>query len=615
MRPGKIRSLFPIIVCALCGLLGMGVSTVLGLRAKPRPSHQFAQAEADNHPAQSESHSAPNEKTQSGDPLASIDSLVALGDYRKAYRDWNRAKELDWLPDEPAVRIREAIILEGLSRFNEAKSVYEKLVPALPWSGRLGSVRCEIGLNHLRAAERELNALDESAGSVSTLDAEFRAEIRYLRAYIRLRQRTPDPVDRLAPRWHDPMPSRLPGDHILRLALKEGSRKPAKPGMLAWLVSWHHPPEEDEVEDENENKTKGPSDMSSLLRDALHSQPEHPWAPRMRLEWARCETDSDPWRAAVIFEDLLQHTELPPDVAVAARAELAWAQIRRGDKGEARDNLLQVIDSRPDGPLAPWAWFQIARIHTDFAEFDAAIRAYRLCLSWASGVIRLAAGLGLAAVYLYEDEPYLARKALESVKSNGLRTGPFWTEGAFLDALARFRIGGGMKGRTRSIRDELIVALAQFPAGPVSGPIAQLLQCQTRRELGLTPLSPTDLDRAAGQARGRLSAELTWEFVLSSLHQGDEPTARRHLENLLVTDHREVGAKAHLLLARLELQAGRPKACLQLCLQIPSALPAQRDERLLLMGEAYSRLGDPKRAAECFAGRDPIAMASSSRRE
>ena len=600
MRPGKTRLPALVIVSFLCGTLGLGLGATA--TALLRPTHPVPVPEATLEESMSESEPPPIPEPAPADVLSAIDELIELGDYRKAHREWLRAAAMDRLKDEPIVRVRWAIILEGMQDFREAEKVYEQLAHALPWTSRLGKIRCWLSRHQFERAEADLANMEFSLVSVPPPDSAVRAEVRYLRACVLLHQTVPTPENRLAPRWQQPKSWVIPGGHILRLALREWGGNHGNPRVLAHLVSWEHP------RDDMVNRPPSPDELDSVVGEALRTNPEHPWANWLRLEWARAEADKEPGRALRIFHELLQNEDLPQDVRIAARCELAWHQVRLGEKHLAKSVLMNAIDSRPDGPLAPWAWYQVGRIQTDFAEYAVAIRSYRTCLSRASGLVRLAAGLALASVYLHEDSPYEARLALEEVKRNGLRTGPYWIEAAFLDTFTRFRIGGGPKGKIRSIRDELFLTLSNLPEDLVVGPLGTWLRCQVHRDLSLAPPPARQIDRAVAQAGGQLAAELTWDLIMAFLHEGQETAARSHLGNLLIADDQTLAAKAHLLLAKLELKNGRPQACLQLCLQMPLPASDQRGERLRLMGEAYAQLGDSKRAADCFGGREPLVV-------
>lgn len=610
MRSGKIIRLLPLVGIVACALVGASLSWVVmrthheQASTEPPPQAELAQTEEHHAPTPTPLPApapapppAPAHSPKVPDPLVGIDERIDLGDFRRAKREWREAAESGKLADDPLNRARWAIICEGLGEFAEARGEYEKLLPALPWTGRLGEVRCLFGLKRWSDAAAKLAALDEHIGSLTSREAEFAAEAAYLRAYLELQRTGPTAPDLWSPQWYDKPRWPFAGGRYLQLAQREWQQPPSKPRILVHWVHWRKPPDEEAI-------PRDPVHLREVLGEALRSNPEHPWAPQMRLEWARREAEAEPHRAVRIFQEFLTN-DLPADVAVVARCELGWAQFREGDKLSARATLMEAIDSRPEGPLAPWAWWHVARTHADYADFAPAIRAYRLSLARGDGTIRVAAAIGLATLHLLDDQPSDARELLEKVKGDRLRTGPLWREAALIDAWARWRLAGGSNSKLRSVREELLLALSDWPEISASGPTGTLLRVQVHRDLGLTPLAAAELERAVSRAGGRLAAKLTWALALAHLHEGSEESARECLGNLVVADDNELSALAHLTLARLELQSRRPKACVQRCLQMPAVSAASAEERLRLMGRAFEMLGDYERAAACFAGQEP----------
>ncbi len=595
MHLGFIRRLVPWVGIIASGLLGLaGGWLTLTSKSVPRP-------ETIEHPVESSGHETPpsieSEPRISKDVWVLIDELIELGDYRRAKREWDRATESETTTDDPINRFRGAIIHEGAGDAARALQEYAKIVQSLPWSARLGEVRCLLALKRWSDASEKLMEMEERISQASPPDVEFASEVAYLRAFFELRRRGPSASDLWSPRWYDRPRWSFPGGHFLHLARREMLQPPSKPRVLAHWVSWHGPPHD-------EREPEPQANIHELLEQALRSHGTHPWAPQMRLEWARREADATPLRAIAIYEELLTN-ELPPQVATSVRCELAWAQFHRGDKRAARLTLMDAIDSGLEGPLMPWAWWLVARTHADLAEFPAATRAYRLALSRSEGVISVSAALGLATLSLLENDAPEARRILEKVKHHQLRTGPLWKEAAFLDAWSRWCLAGGSRHKLRSIREELLLTLAEWPEASATGPTGTLLRVHAHQEMGLSPLSASELERIIPDTGGQLAARLTWALALSRLHEGDEISARQCLENLVVSDDVETSARACLTLARLELQSKRPKACVQFCLQMPQTAVSTSEERFRLMGRAFEMLGDHERAADCFAGHEP----------
>lgn len=114
-----------------------------------------------------------------------------------------------------------------------------------------------------------------------------------------------------------------------------------------------------------------------------------------------------------------------------------------------------------------------------------------------------------------------------------------------------------------------------------------------------------------GSARAALRAELARRAAGSPLHaqadlalasldfmDGDRSGARRHLESALAVEARIAGA--HLRLGYLAMQERDWRGAIAE-LEREAALGGDPADAWMCMGEAWERLGDPRRAARCYA--------------
>ncbi len=343
--------------------------------------------------------------------------------------------------------------------------------------------------------------------------------------------------------------------------------------------------------------------VQRALRDAIFSTPGHPLTPVTFLEFGVLEAaDGRQAEAVTWFERVAR--EAPRSAAgVEAMYNLGLLRRRLGQTAAARQAYYRVVDQVPGSELAARAALAIGQMHLDDAEADQAVPAFTRALAMATEYpIRPLAVLSLAAAHLLAGRPQAANAVLVQQR-DVVSPEPYRRVAAFLDALARFRAG---RANPREAPD-LLSALLALPESVSLGTGGAFLAGQAYQELGMTSEAVKVYRRAlAAGAHGPLAERMTLA-VAESLARGEQrATALQMLTSLATLEGSATAPLARFRLAEAALADDRPRDCLlwaRPLLDGQTAVPEA--EVLKLLGAAYDKVGDARRAARCFAGQRP----------
>jgi tetratricopeptide (TPR) repeat protein len=340
------------------------------------------------------------------------------------------------------------------------------------------------------------------------------------------------------------------------------------------------------------------------LRDAVAHYSGHPLAPAAYLVLGNlhCENLELP-QAISWYERLLR--EMPRSrLGVEANYNLALIHQRLGNSAAARQAYYRVVDAGPAHPLAPLAFVRLGHMYLEEGELRKAISVLRRADTLADEPhTRGVAALTLAAAYAVTDEPQAAVTLLQK-RREFLQQEPFRQGALFLNAYAEYRTAV-LRRQFRREANELLAALLQLRQDlPLRG-FGILLVGRAYHDLGLWEQVVQTYRRALPGMKGPLLQEINLGLAeaLAKVSQFDEAT---RLYESVIESGSPLGPLAILRLAEIDLQADRLTQCLERCrtvLRHPDSVSSAAV--MTLMGQAYDKQGDHRRAAECFAGRNP----------
>lgn len=281
---------------------------------------------------------------------------------------------------------------------------------------------------------------------------------------------------------------------------------------------------------------------------------------------------------------------------------LYWQQ---GELELAKRLWMRAADQAPGHALTPLAYLYVARAELEELRVESAIVPLRRATHAPPGSpTRCLAQLWLACCWIYLDNTAAAHDLLVRER-RWLQAEPYRTGAAFLDALARAQGPGDGSVRVRQAED-LLTALLQVHDWQMLEPLGPLLAGRAWIRLHLPEHAGRVYQSALPRARSLWRQELLLAYAESCFLCRQFAQAREAVQEPMRSSRPVHIATAHWLLARCALQEGNPEESLEHARQVmlhPSPVP--REAVLRLMGEAFSALGDTRRAADCFAGRIP----------
>jgi tetratricopeptide (TPR) repeat protein len=341
------------------------------------------------------------------------------------------------------------------------------------------------------------------------------------------------------------------------------------------------------------------------LREALLAFPGHALTPSACLELGNLEgAEGHLLEAAIWYERLIR--EMPGSAnLVEAQFNLALVRDRQGELATARAAYYRVVDLAPAHELAPLAYYQVGRLHLDEADPQRALTPLRRALAVSPGsATEPAAAVALAAVHLLTDNPRVASAVLAEYRQAVARA-PFRQTAAFLGALASLRSAGHSSEAKREGAD-LLTSLLGLGDGPLLGPMGRLLVGQAFHELGMDDPAVESYRKGLAESRGPLAEYLTFTLAESHFSAGTPAAARKLYSGLAAKETSSWNPSSRLRLAEIDLQERKPRDSVARCRKLLEDWKGWKElEIYKVMGQAFTQMGDHRRAAACFAGRVP----------
>ncbi len=335
------------------------------------------------------------------------------------------------------------------------------------------------------------------------------------------------------------------------------------------------------------------------LRAALALAGDHPAAGDLFLAMGNLHAAAGRWQDAAGWYERLAREHPRADALTASCYNLGLARLARGNAAGAREAFYRNIDQAPAHPLAPLAYWWVARSHLDEKDLDGALTPLRRARGHpAAASTAPAAALGLVIRDILKGQPGQALDLLRERRAV-LREGPFARPAAVLAAFAHTRLPADDARKDKEASAELLgVALSQD--GDWLGTAFRYIRGQALRELGLHEEMVALHDGAAPESNP-LVREMRLRSAEALIQQAARARARPRLERLAAG--KDVwGRRARLALAELDLRDGQSDRCLQRCRDLLIGEHGDRGDVLTVMSRAYAARRDFARAAEALAG-------------
>ena len=213
-----------------------------------------------------------------------------------------------------------------------------------------------------------------------------------------------------------------------------------------------------------------------------------------------------------------------------------------------------------------------------------------------------AAVLTLAAAYILNGNFRLANVILGDYHKT-LGQQPYNTTGIFLGAYAHYLAQDEQRRQGTRQGSDLLAALWGVTEERVLGPVGKLLIGRAYRDLGLNEEMAAVYQKALPRSKGPLAAEMAYVLAEDLFARNQRKDAAR----LYAALSKQPGGKwvdaAQIRLAEIALQDDRPQDSLVWCRKfLNEKRTVDRPKVLKLMGQAYEKTGDYRRAALCFGG-------------
>lgn len=296
------------------------------------------------------------------------------------------------------------------------------------------------------------------------------------------------------------------------------------------------------------------------------------------------------------YNRILTETPHLPE-AVHAGYNLSLLQLRTGHPTAARATLREVIDRGLKSRWTDLGWWWTGRAFMDECDPAAAFRPLRAALAGKDRAARSAAALGVTLCHLLRGNDVAAHETLERYT--------FASDDAHANLAKLFGDYLRQSNAPTELRtDALYAAVKQVDGGRRLGPAGVYLIGRVYRDLGFGAKTVALYeDRIA--AGGPWSPRLTLA-VGEILIDDDRPDdARQRLLAVAAVDDGDLGRRAEMLLADLELRAGQPAAARTRCQRLLDRPDADETALLALLGRAHEAVGEYRKAALCFGGVRP----------
>lgn len=283
--------------------------------------------------------------------------------------------------------------------------------------------------------------------------------------------------------------------------------------------------------------------------------------------------------------------------AVHAGYNLGLLQLRTGRPEAARATFREVIDRGGKTRWTDLGWWWTGRTFLDAGDPAGAYKPLRHALAGKDRAARSAAVLGIVLCHVLQGNDATAHETLErhvlSAADPHARLARLFSE-HLRHATAP----------TRGRSETLLAAVRAADCGRRFGPAGAYFAGRVYRDLGLTAKT-VQLYETAITAGGPWAPRMTFA-VGEILDDEDRPAeARPRLMAVAAVDTGDLGLRAEMRLADLDLRTGRPEEALVRCRRLLDRPGADESALLYLMGRAHEATGEPLRAAVCFSGRRP----------
>lgn len=290
---------------------------------------------------------------------------------------------------------------------------------------------------------------------------------------------------------------------------------------------------------------------------------------------------------------------------LACHYNLGLLAVLEQDFSRATTHLYSVVDAAPGTELAAKAHLLLGMLHLVRGSTPNGVaECRRALLASVRPSQRALAAVWTACAYLLDKNPAAALQVLEEHERE-LQAGEPAVAARFLRAYARFLA----EGNNESLKSDLLAAAIAAADSTMLGTPGCYLVGDALRRLGLDDLMKDVYERRVGDLMpGVLREEILGRLVDYYQERGNFEAALQHLlargsqadaRSLLATRIRQI---------ELQIANGQCALAIEQCRQVLREVHEPEQIRIVLglMGRAYERLGDYRRAALCYGGRVPL---------
>jgi tetratricopeptide (TPR) repeat protein len=622
-----------------------------------------------------ESPAGAPEAPHAGD-LVAIDALIRAGCFADALKacqsETNRP---------PAARraqaYREAVCLEALGRLKEAVDAYRRAEPPegdkAAWARTvLGRARCALAADDVESAQGLLDRVVKHTGHPDCVGTHVYEECLFLRARIDAMRLGPvramDPFDPDAVAWpplggaldkyFDWLPPDTPpapssgtvaGPNVA--AVRRGAagvpevtahlaERPV-PDLLkaiATAAGWHLRIEEPVTAVLAKDSTAlavesmpinelldalfGPAavswkleadvltvasagargtDRAATIRSfqrAVAAAPAHPFAAAARIWLANFDFGDGRVREAGKEYQRTIDEALEGPLGPYALYNLGLAELRRGELRAAQSRFVNLSDRAPRGRWADYGRWWTGRMALDVGDRAGARKVFSQARGGQTREVTSAAAIATCACELLDGNDDPARTVLRESRIDS--RGDHAALAALFERLLLYRVSP-----SESRRGLVLDALAATADARGLGPAGPYLAGRVYRDLDLPHKMAALYDAVTNSTRGPLAQRMTFDAAAwYDLMDRFEPARQRYLA-VAATDPKGLGPQAEFRLAEMAYRQRKAAECVQRCRALLDRGGVERAEVLLLMGRAYESQHKHRLAADCFAGRVP----------
>ena len=340
------------------------------------------------------------------------------------------------------------------------------------------------------------------------------------------------------------------------------------------------------------------------LRGVLLSDAVHPWAAAACLELGNWEVSLGKLPDAVGWFERLGREALNSPYVPAAYFNLALVQLGRQDAVAGRFALFRVVDHSPGHELAVKAYFRIGVSYMEDEEFKQAIGQLRHAqVMTPKSVWHGHTTVALAAAYVFNQQPDLARKALAKERDM-LQKNPCKATAAFLDAYAQYQLAKEVSPARREASD-LLGTLWRDQDKTVLGPLGDRLVAQAYRDLGFWSHAEQILRQTKPHAQSTLAKAIEYCLAdtLMKMQRREEAT---NLFGKLAALRRSIAPRPGCNWPTSSFTTSSSRNVADICGELWKEAPTLTLWQCCKFGApALEGLGEFAKAAQCYSGKPP----------